>query len=81
MNELKIENGKISALIYVRVKRSYTCDCGCKGELTLDIPDVVELLGELHTDVACPECGKAIVIPYGHHYVENFHLLTRPVQR
>lgn len=80
MNEIKIENGKVSAVAYIRVKREHICDCGCQCEIDLDIPDGVDLVCKLKTNIPCPKCGKTIVIPYGHHYVEGFRLLTKPRQ-
>lgn len=80
MNEIKIDNGKVSAFSYVRVKRTHACECGAQLELELDIPEGVDLKGALKINGQCPKCGKDIVIPYGYHYVEGFRLLTKSLQ-
>ncbi len=78
MPEITIKNGVISAVTYVQCTREYECGCGNKMSVTLNLPEGVSVNGSITIkDANCPTCKAPVVIPQGHHYIENFRLLTR----
>lgn len=79
MNTIRIKDGHLSTDVYVQVEREIECPCGFKGTITLQLPEGVSFNTEFRLTNTCPECGKQLVIPYGHHYIENFRLLTKPI--
>lgn len=78
MPKIILKDGKLSAEVYVQVTRDYTCPCGTNCTITLDMPEGVTYNGKINvTNVNCPKCGEPVVIPEGHHYIENYKLLTK----
>lgn len=78
MPKITIKDGKLSAEIYVQVTRDYTCPCGANSTITMDMPEGVTYNGKITvTNVNCPKCDQPVVIPEGHHYIENYKLLTK----
>jgi hypothetical protein len=41
------------------------------------MPEGVSYTGAINVKANCPSCGKPVTIPHGHHYIENFKLLTK----
>lgn len=76
MPKLTFKDGNLSAEIYVQVTRDYECSCGFKSTITMSLPEGVSYNGQIKVNANCPSCNKAIVIPKGHHYIENYKLLT-----
>lgn len=79
MPQITIKDGVISALVYVQVTRDYVCDCGAESTITMSLPEGVTYSGAINVKANCPCCDKPVSIPYGHHYIENHKLLTKPV--
>lgn len=76
MPTLTIKDGVISAQVYVQVTRDHICNCGEEFTITMSMPENVTVNGAIKVNVNCPQCGGAVIIPHGHHYVENYKLLT-----
>jgi hypothetical protein len=77
MPKLTIQNGKLSAEVYVQVTRDYECSCGAKFTITMSLPENVSYNGKINVNANCPKCNEPVVIPEGHHYIENYKLLTK----
>jgi hypothetical protein len=77
MPPITIKNGVVSAVAYVQVTREQACDCGAKNTITMSMPEGVSYTGAINVKANCPSCGKPVTIPHGHHYIENFKLLTK----
>ena len=78
MPKITLKDGNISSDVYVQVSRDHICTCGEKFSLTLNMPEGVTYNGKINvTNVACPKCGEPVVLPEGHHYIENYKLLTK----
>jgi ssDNA-binding Zn-finger/Zn-ribbon topoisomerase 1 len=72
------KDGVLSAVTYVQCTRAYECACGTELTITLTLPEGVTFKSAINvTNVKCPSCHEPIVIPKGHHYIENYQLLTR----
>lgn len=77
MAKFTIKGGKLTAEVYVQVTRDHTCACGQEMNLTMNMPDGLTVTGIINVNgVYCPSCRAQVVIPDGHHYVENFKLLS-----
>lgn len=80
MPEITFKDGVLSSTVYVQVTRDYICDCGEELTLTLSLPEGVSFSSEISvSNVNCPACNKPVLIPRGHHYIENYKLLTKPL--
>ena len=79
MPQITFKDGVISAVSYVQVTRDYICSCGAKNTITMNLPEGVSYNGTITVKANCPKCNEPVVIPHGHHYIENYKLLTRPV--
>ena len=78
MATITIKDGILSATIYIQVTHAYKCLCGAELTITMQLPEDVSYTGEINIEgVNCHNCGKPVVIPYGHHYIENYQLLTK----
>lgn len=77
MPKITIKDGKLSAEVYVQVTRDYTCSCGTTFTITMNMPEGVTYNGRINVNANCPSCGEPVVIPEGHHYIENYKLLTK----
>lgn len=79
MPQITIRNGVISTVVYVQVTRDYVCDCGTKSTITMSFPEGVSYNGAINIEANCPSCDRPVAIPKGHHYIEDFKLLTKPL--
>lgn len=80
MPTYKVDNNtkQLSADSYVRVSREYECSCGAKFTVTTDWPEGLTVNGAVNfNNVNCNQCGEPVRLPNGHHYVENYRLLTK----
>lgn len=82
MPEVKIttkEDGtsELSTLSHIEVSHVYKCLCDAKYTITLQLPEGVEFNGQISLNANCPVCGRQIILPHGHHYIENGQLLTK----
>lgn len=77
MPRLIFKDGKLSAEVYVHVTRDYACECGAKFTITMNMPENVSYNGQINVNANCPTCNQPVVIPAGHHYIENYKLLTK----
>lgn len=77
MPEITIKNGVVSAVVYVQCTRDYECQCGAKSTITMSLPEGVTYTGAITVKGECPSCGDAVIIPHGHHYIEDYKLLTK----
>lgn len=77
MPQITIKDGKLSASVYVQVTRDYVCSCGAQYTITMNMPEGVSYNGKIIVNANCPACTKPIVIPDGHHYIENYKLVTK----
>lgn len=78
MPTFQLKDGVLTSKVYVQVTRDYQCQCGTDSTLTMSLPEGVSYTSEITVKNAhCPGCGKVVVIPYGHHYIENYRLLTK----
>jgi hypothetical protein len=77
MPEITMKNGVLSAVSNVRCTRQHECICGEKLTITLDLPEGVSYKGQINVNQNCPSCDQPVVISKGHHYIENFQLLTK----
>lgn len=77
MPEITLNDGVLSAQVYVQVTRNYSCTCGANFTITLNMPENVIFNSQISIDKNCPQCNQPIVIPKGEHYVENYKLLTK----
>jgi hypothetical protein len=59
------------------LSREYVCACGANCTITMQLPEGVIYNGPITVNAQCPACGNAVVIPDGHHYIENYQLLTK----
>ena len=80
MPQITIKDGVISAIAYVQVTREYICDCGAKNTITMNLPEGVTYNGAINVNANCPSCSKPVTIPHGHHYIENYKLLTKSLE-
>ena len=71
------KDGNLSAEVYVQVTREHICSCGAKSTVTMNLPEGVTYNGKINVNANCPKCGEKVVIPDGHHYIENYKLLTK----
>ena len=78
MARITIKNGQLSSDLLVQVKRDHVCECGAKSVLTAEWPEGLSVNGAVNFNVKCPQCGVPVTLPDGHHYVENYRLLTKP---
>lgn len=76
MSKISFKDGKLSAEVYVQVTREYICDCGSQFTITINMPEGVTYNGRINVNANCQNCGKPVVIPEGHHYIEGYQLLT-----
>ncbi len=77
MPEITIKDGVISAVTYVQCTREHKCGCGKTLTITMQLLEGVSYTGEINVDSNCPSCQAPIVIAKGHHYIENYILLTK----
>jgi len=78
MPKINIKDGNLVSDVYVQVTRDHVCSCGQKFTVPMKMPEGVTYTARINvTDVKCPTCGEPMVIPEGHHYIENFKLLTK----
>lgn len=78
MPKITLKDGVLSAEVYVQVTRDHTCPCGASFTITMDMPEGVSYNGKINvTNVTCPKCGGPVILPDGHHYIENYKLLTK----
>ena len=77
MAEITIKDGKISSVSYVQCTREHVCPCGVHLTITMNLPEDVSYDAKITVNQNCPECGESVVIPRGHHYIEDYRLLTK----
>ena len=77
MPKITLKDGILSAVVYVQVTRQHQCVCGEVLTITMQLPEGVSYNSEINVNSNCPKCGESVVIPYGHHYIENYQLLTK----
>jgi hypothetical protein len=77
MPTITVKDGVLSAEVYVQVSRDYTCQCGAKSTITMSLPEGVSYTSEIKVDANCTKCGEKVIIARGHHYIENYKLLTK----
>ncbi|NYT80899.1 hypothetical protein H0A70_05245 [Alcaligenaceae bacterium] len=78
MPKFTLKDGVLSSQVYVQVTREHKCSCGEEMTITMSLPEGVGYRTQITINNAhCPGCGETVVIPYGHHYIENYRLLTK----
>lgn len=77
MANVTIKNGVMTSTVSVQVTRDYLCSCGAKSVLTVDWPEGVTVNAPVNFNIKCPSCGANVALPSGHHYVENYRLLSK----
>jgi len=80
MPEITIKNGVVTAVEYVQCTRDHICPCGTKFTLTMNLAEGVSYNCPISVKANCPTCGEQVLIPSGHHYIENYELLTKDVE-
>lgn len=76
------KKGTVSAVSMVRASREYECSCGHRFSFTVDWPEGLTQNGAMTINgVQCPKCSQPAVLPAARHWVENFQLLSRPLDQ
>lgn len=72
---------ELSTKSYVRASLDRECQCGNRFQVTMEWPENLTVNGPLSIDNACcPVCAEHVVLPEACYYVENFHLLSKPME-
>lgn len=80
MPRFTLKDGKLSSEVYIQVTRDHQCACGRHFVITLNWPEGLSSNSKISIDnCVCPACEQPVIIPEGHHYVEDFKLLTKPI--
>ena len=75
-----IVQGRLSATSYVQASLKHECECGNPMEITMQWPEGLTSSGRLNiTGVQCPACGAPVVLPAARYWVEDFQLLSVPL--
>lgn len=79
-NTFVIKDGNLLAVSYVRATRSYECVCGEKLGITIDWPEGLTQQGAISvTGSTCPKCSRPVVLPRARYWVDDFRLLSEPL--
>lgn len=78
---IDLKTGRVTARNLVRVARSHVCQCGERFEFTLDWPEgMTQQNGNITVSgVQCPNCAKQVVLPPARYWVEEFALVSAPL--
>lgn len=77
MPEFTIKNGNLTAKEYEQVSFEFICPKGTSSTVTLDFPVGLIVTSTLNvTNVKCPCCGAAVVLPRGKHQAVNGKLVS-----
>ncbi|MCP2041680.1 hypothetical protein L1281_002291 [Neisseria sp. HSC-16F19] len=75
------DSNVLSAQQYVRATADHTCPCGHQISFQIDWPQNVSMNTQISvSDLACPRCHSPVVLPRAHYFVEDYRLLSKPIE-
>lgn len=79
-NTFKLDNGNLSAVVYVKASASYRCQCGNEFSVELDWPEDLTQTGAIAINgICCPRCSTSVALPRARYWVEDYVLRSEPI--